>query len=166
MKLAATSVEEVNPIIIQGAKQPDRSAWLDDLEGSIQRLERRLDGMTRTASEMVAVAESTSTSAVNPDDLEKTIQLVGDLERSIGTDLERFRSEQEHWADLLLHHSTEARGRFSKLVEVLENAMARTAEAVRDARWRLLTIQAQIEEEGSAPVFDDPDALERYLGKR
>lgn len=164
MKLASTFIEEVNPIIVQGAKQPDQSSWLDDLEEHIQRLERRLDGMTRTASEMVTVAESTS--AVNPDDLEETLRLVGDLEQSIGTDLGRFRSEQEHWVDLLHYHTSETRSRFSRLIGVLEDAMARTAEAVRDARWRLLAIQAQIEEEGSAPVFDDPDALERYLGKR
>ena len=49
-------------------------------------------------------------------------------------------------------------------VRMLEEAMIRTAEALRDARWQLLAIQAQIEEEGEGPIFDDPEALERYLG--
>ncbi len=163
MKLVPTFVEEVNPIIAQAAKEPDQSSWLNELEGRLQGLENRLGGMTQTASQLVKAAENAST--VDHSELENMIQLLEKLEQSLGTDLSRFRLEQDHWADLLHRHTRDARRRFSKLIGCLEEAMVRTAEAIRDARWRLLAIQAQIEEEGTAPVFDDPDALERYLGR-
>jgi uncharacterized protein YigA (DUF484 family) len=158
-----TFVEEVNPLIAQAAKEPEQSTWLDELEGRLQSLENRLGGMTQTASQLVKAAENAST--VDYSELEDMIQLLEKLEQSLGADLSRLRLEQDHWADLLHRHTRDARHRFSRFIGNLERAMVRTAEAIRDARWRLLAIQAQIEKEGTAPVFDDPDALERYLGK-
>jgi len=161
VKLVST-FEEVNPIIAQAAKEPARVSWLDDLEKRFQDLEERLKGMTRTTSSMVAAVESAS--SVDPEEVEKTVNRLMELEEGLGTDLSRFRAEQDHWVDLLRHHTRKAQRRFSELLGHLEEAMIRTAEALRDARWQLLAIQAQIEEEGEGPIFDDPEALERYLG--
>jgi hypothetical protein len=163
MKLIPTFVEEVNPLVTLAANEPGRSSWLEDLERRLQRLENRLEGMTQTASQLVKAAENAST--VDYSELEDMIELLEKLELSLAADLDRFRQEQDHWANLLHNHATAARRRFSMLIGSLEDGMVRTAEAIRDARWRLLAIQAQIEDEGSAPVFDDPNALERYLGE-
>lgn len=35
--------------------------------------------------------------------------------------------------------------------------------AYRDARWKLMALRADHEDPGEAPVFDDPEQLERYL---
>ena len=162
MKHVHTFVEEVNPIIAQAAMEPDQTSWLDELRSGVHRLEGRLGGMTQTASQLVKAAESAST--VDHSELEDMVQLVEKLEHSLAADLSRLRLEQDRWADLLHRHPHGVRRRSSQLVGRLEDAMARTAEAIRDARWRLLAVQAQIDEEGTAPIFDDPDALERYLG--
>jgi predicted RNase H-like HicB family nuclease len=35
--------------------------------------------------------------------------------------------------------------------------------AYRDTRWKLMALRADHEDPGNAPVFDDPDQLDRYL---
>lgn len=162
MQLAST-LEPVTPMIdrmlARSAEGPVSPDFFDRLGEQLDRAGRRLQEIADGGEGVVAAARE-----VAPADLEKLIGRIEDLEESIGAELHALRSDQERWAMSLRRNPPAIRRRFSALIRRHEENMVRAAEAIRDVRWRLLGFQARTDDEGDAPAFDDPDALERYLG--
>jgi hypothetical protein len=99
-------------------------------------------------------------------DLERLVVRIEENEESIAVELHDLRSDLKCWAMSLRRNPPSVQRRFLSLVHHHEENMVWAAEALRDIRWRLLGLQARTDVEGDAPVFDDPDALDRYLETR
>lgn len=55
------------------------------------------------------------------------------------------------------------RARVIAAVDLYVAALNESLEMLRDFRWKILTIRADQEDPGDAPVFDDPEKLTEYL---
>jgi len=151
----------IDRMLTGSAQETASMVWLDRLEEQIELAGQRFQEIVGGAERLMAMARETETA-----DLDEPIGILEDLEERLGADLRSLRSDQERWATLLWRNPPAIQHRFSSLIRHHEENLVRAAEAIRDVRWRLLGLQARTDDEGDAPAFDDPDALERYLGTR
>lgn len=151
----------IERLLARSATEPTSTAWLDRLDEQLERAGQGLREIVKGADRVVAGAGGAS-----PGDLDELVGVFQDLEEKMAADLRNLRADQGRWSGPLQRIPRESRLRFSSLIHRHEESLIGAAEAIRDVRWRLLALQARTDEEGDAPVFDDPDALERYLGKR
>ncbi len=55
------------------------------------------------------------------------------------------------------------RKRLRELLTSVRKTAVEAMEALRDCRWQLIAVRAEHEDEGEAPLFDNPTELLRYL---
>lgn len=160
------------PAVIQEAEDEALAADRDRSAEKEFDLDRWADGVIAGLAELVADAEAGRIGRFEP--------LLGQLEE-VERDLAHSRSEclttlsaaSSMRKDAFRLPESAGRVRFVKQITRLTDRASqliavadRVLPAYRDTRWELMAIEAEQQDPGNAPVFDDPEQMIGYIRAR
>ena len=103
---------------------------------------------------------------------EKLEKDLGSFERTLASDSSFPVADLDLMIDLLeeseraIRTSTSPKLRRIAVPEHDKKILMEALERLRDARWRIMARRSELESPGSAPVFEDPEALLAFLNAR
>lgn len=126
-------------------------------------LERQSTRICEALSQLVDDFSSGPRKDSPPQDWEAAIGGLKEWEKSLKEDvrptIERLKQVQKDLTGV----APAERPKATAMADRHINTILSTLEALRDARWQLMALRADVEDPGDAPVFENPDELLRYL---
>lgn len=144
--------------------EPQRPLSIND-DQQARQIEQHLEHGRRWAEDLIRRARA-SIADGGPSDIDETIEL---LEREDGAFIREFaaaiKKARKPIERIPKRHADRAR-QIAREIDWFENIIVQHEELLRDLRWQLMVVRAESRRDKSGPVFDDPNALRRYLRTR
>lgn len=164
MGLPARIVEEITDFGREAQASPSLTATtsllsaLDELTAHTRLLKERTDRLQRLLIDFIE--------APNPDDLDEAIDLLRSAEQEMKRKLAPAVTDLKSSRKRLFSARETAPGERARAIATIDRQFAvlnEWLEMVRDFRWKMMTLRADLESPGDAPVFDDSEKLVEYL---
>ncbi len=174
MALSTPLLEELADFAKEAAQVPlsppetAKERWLlavEDIAAAGRRLRGSTDRLRDQLMQFVAVLSGEPHGV----DLDEVIEALGSTEHQTKTTLTPVinRAKAVRNGTFSLPGTTPGeRARAIAAVDHYIAALNESLEMLRDFRWTIMTIRADKEDPGDAPVFDDPEKLMKYLHSR
>ena len=174
MGLTAPLLEEIANFARQAVQAPASSEevakaakerWLSSVEDVVARgrqLKERTGDLRERLTRFVEALASDSRGV----DLDEVIDTLRSTEHDTKTELAPVINKMKatRKGTFSMHGATPGeRARAIAAVDKYVAALNESLEMLRDFRWKIMTIRADQEDPGDAPVFDDPEKLTEYL---
>ena len=164
MGLPALLIEEIEDFGREAEASPSLTAStrllsaLDEMVAHTRLLKERTDRFHRLLTDFIE--------APSPDDLDGAIDLLRSAEQELKSKLEPAVADLKSSRKRLFSAREATPGERARAIATIDRQFAvlnEWLEMVRDFRWKMMTLRADLESPGDAPVFDDSEKLLEYL---